>query len=235
MIIKAYKAAVCTGCRMDLEKALAECEPYIRKNFLETNKVMNVNVFTHEKNLYIYIESIDTEIPPDEIMGDAIQYLCERPDKDGEYFYLLSEIFHFNEPQSVFHWKRKEKPLYCFAMLAKIVPELTARYVFYHYQFQEERPGLGDKYARIYLMEDIAFYYGEAPEILEPALHKGALDTHNTPDDDEWQSIMGTHFRWWDEKYPAIDAQTYDWKVCGYPLEKTNNQWLYIKNILSVI
>ncbi len=235
MIIKTYKAAVRTGCREELEQALADRESYIRTHLLETNKIMNVNVFTYEKDLYIYIESVDAEILPDEIMGDAIHYLHERTDKDGAYFYLLPEIFHFNEPQSISHWKREEKPLYCFAMISKIVPELTARYIFYHYQFQEERPGMGDKYARIFLMEDVAFYYGEAPEIIEPALHKGALDTHNTPDDEEWQSIMGAHFRWWDKSYPAIDAKNYEWEAYGYPTGKTNNQWLYIKNILSVI
>ncbi len=235
MIIKAYKAVVRPGCQTELEKVLSEREAYIRTNYLETNKIMNVNVFTFEKDLYVYIESIDTEILPDEIMGDTLQYLYERTDKDGAYFYLLPEIFHYNVPQSKEHWKRKKKPLYCVMMISKIVPELTSRYIFYHYQLQEEKPGTGDKYTRIFFMEDMAIYYGEVPQVLEPALHKGALDTHNTPDDKEWQSIMGAHFRWWDKKYPAIDVREYDWESCGYPLEKTNNQWLYIKNIMSVI
>ena len=78
-------------------------------------------------------------------------------------------------------------------------------------------------------------YYGEEPMVFEPALHKGALDTHNTPEGDAWQEIMGAHFRWWDKSYSAINAKTYNWEACGYPLGKTNNQWLYVKNILSVI
>jgi len=235
VIIKAYKGIIASGKEEAIEKKLGDMQEDIRKQFLETGRIMNINAFVFGKELYVYIESIKEEIMPDEILRDILEYLVIWSDSEDRYFYLLTEIFHFNEPQSIDHWTRKEKPLYCFAMVAKLVPEHTARYIYYHYQFQEERPGMGDKYARIFLMGDLAFYYGEAPEIIEPAIHKGSLDTNNTPDDETWQSIMGTHFVWWDSCYPDCDAPNYDWKKCGYPYGKSNNQWLYLKNVLSII
>ncbi len=235
MIIKAYKGIICPGKEKELEEMLSAKKADICAQYFDTGKIMNANVFSFGKELYVYIESVEEEVTPDELLQGIRTYLIPWTDAEDKYFYLLTEIFHFNEPQSIEHWSRKEKPLYCFGMLAKIVPELTARYIYYHYQFQEERPGMGDKYGRIFLMGDMAFYYGEAPEIIEEALHKGTLDTNNTPDDETWQSIMGTHFLWWEETYPACDVKTYDWKANGYPLEQRNHQWLYIKNLLSIV
>lgn len=235
MIIKAYKGIIRSRQEKELEKMLLEKKMEITAQYLKTGKIMNVNVFSFERELYVYIESVEDEITPDVILNGVQEYLVPWADEENKYFYLLTEIFHFNEPQSIEHWRRKEKPSYCFGMLAKIIPEFTARYIYYHYQFQEERPGMGDKYGRIFLMGDTTFYYGEVPNVLEHAIHKGTLDTNNTPNADKWQDIMGTHFRWWKETYPAFDTKTYDWEAKGYPLEQRNNQWLYIRNLLSIV
>jgi hypothetical protein len=120
-------------------------------------------------------------------------------------------------------------------MLARLIPSMTARYIFYHYQLQEERPGGGDKYSRIFLSDDIAFFYGEVPEVIEPVYYLGSLSTHNTPPDREWQNIMNEHFIPWDKSFPKFDNQSYDWKKNGYPKGHRNNQWLYAEHILSVI
>lgn len=234
MVIRAYKAIICNDKRTELCNFISECESKIRRDYFDAKKIMNVNAFATDKELYIYIESCEDEISPSELFLGIEKYLCIWPDTNNA-FYQLTEIFHFNAPQNIDHWTRKEKPKYCFCMLAKIVPELASRYIYYHYQFQEERPGSGDKYGRIFFMGDTALYYGEYPDVFEMAQHKGALTTNNTPDGDEWQNIMGTHFRWWDDSYPAIDSGTYDWDCEGYPSNRTNNQWLYIENLLSIV
>ncbi|MBR4890493.1 MAG: hypothetical protein IKU15_04315 [Clostridia bacterium] len=232
MTINAYKAILnneedsTLGCFSEKEKD-------IKEKYLDTSLITNLNVFLNQKEVYIYIESADKIITPEELFFDCLSLFIPWPDLDGRVFRPMTEIYHYNEPQSASHWKRKTNPDYCFAKIAKIIPELTSRYIFYHYQLQEEKPGFGDKYGRIYLSGDIAFYYGEYPYISEPPMHKGRLSTNNSPSGEEWQSIMEKHFIMWDG-YPSIDIKKYDWYENGYPEGKLDNQWLFIKNILSL-
>ena len=234
MIIKAYQAVL--RQEREAEEYLKQQEKIIRSDYLKTGKVLNVNVFRFEKTLYIYIESCDTTVTPEQLFPKLHTMLNMWPDGEDKYYYPLIDIFHFNVPQSITHWSRKVKPEFCTGMISKIIPDSTARYIFYHYQMQEETPGSGAKYGRIFLMGDTVFYYSEKPDVLEKAIHKGALATHNTPVGNEWQKIMGTHFIWWDEnKYPDSIDDNYNWEEGGYPENCRHNQWLYIKNILSVI
>ncbi len=234
MILKSYKAVITDGKQNDMEQFFTKTKDAVVRDFFDTKKIMNTNVFLFQNELYCYIESIDEEITPDQLFCGAEQYLQKWPDGENKYYQSMTNIFHFNEPQSVSHWSRKTKPDYCFGMLAKLIPDLISRYIFYHYQFQEEQPGGGDKYGSIFLSGDTAFYYGETPELYEPAQHKGRLLTRNTPKGHEWQKLMGTHFIWWDESLPACNIKEYDWKKNGYPTGQRNHQWLYLKNIFSI-
>lgn len=233
MILKAYKALVLEEKKEHIEKFIASSEENIRLNYKNTDKISNVNVFLFENQLFIYIESNNDEILPEKLFNGISEYLCEWPD-ENKLFRPMACIFHYNEPQSNAHWKRKSKPEFCFAMIAKIIPDLMSRYVYYHYQYQEEYPGDGDKYGRIFISDNTLFFYGERPTFVEKALHKGSLDSKISPRGEEWQKIMDTHFIWWDEKYPEL-GKNFSFMKDGYPVEHRNNQWLYIKNILTLI
>ena len=235
MIINAYKATVKIGTKEKLENALQKRKAQIIQEFYETNRIMNMSVFLLENTLYCYIESVTEIVLPEILFGDAIDCLAPFPDLDGKVFRPMTEIFHFHVPQNAEQWKRKQKPDFCFGMIARLIPSMTARYIFYHYQLQEEQPGDGDKYSRIFLSDDIAFFYGEIPEVLEDVVYKGALSTHNTPENADWQNIMNEHFIPWDNSFPEYDNRNYDWQKNGYPKGHRNNQWLYAEHIFSVI
>lgn len=221
MIIKAYKAIIQKGKEAQAKDFFAGCEKHIRQKYLDTQALMNVNVFGFERGVYIYTESCAEEITPDMLFAGYEAFLCPWPDGENKYFEEQMEIFHFISPQSNEHWRRKTKPQACEALIARIDLSLASRYIFYHYQFQEEQPGAGDKYGRIFLLGDIAFFYRESPEVIEEDVPKGALSTDNTPKGDAWQELMGEHFIWWDEG--------------KYPKERMDNQWLYINNLLSIV
>ena len=57
MIIKAYKAIVVSGKEEALETKLAGIKENIRSEYLQTEKIMNVNVLLLRNELYVYIES----------------------------------------------------------------------------------------------------------------------------------------------------------------------------------
>lgn len=233
MILKAYKALVRPEKLSQVESFISSFEGKIQNEFKNTNKISNLNVFFFENQLFFYIESIDAEITPDALFDGISDYLCVWPD-ENKLFRPMACIFHYNEPQSNEHWERKRKPENCYAMIAKIIPDLMARYIYYHYQYQEEYPGDGDKYGRIFIADDILFFYCERPAYVEKALHKGSLDSKNSPRGEAWQKIMDTHFIWWDEKYTPYKSG-YDWNKEGYPVERRSNQWLFIKNILTIV
>jgi len=234
MIIKAYKAIIKNDMEKEVENFCKAKETEVRKNYFESEKVMNINVFAFKNELYIYIESCDDEILPQEVLSGIEEYLLMWPDGENKYFYQQTEIFHFNQPHSNEHWKRKQNPDCCTARIARIVPELASSYIFYHYQLQEEQFGNGNKYGRIFIMGDTAFFYSEIPDIVEEPLCKGKLTTQNTPPSDLWQSLMEKHFVMWDDSYPKFN-QNHDFKKDGYPKNCRNGQWLYIKNILSIV
>jgi len=235
MILNAYKAMVRTGMQDILKEALKKRKTQIIQDFYKTDRIMSMSVFLLEDALYCYVESVNKIIAPEILFGDAVEFLVPLPDLDGNVFRPMTEIFHFHMPQSAEQWRRKQKPDFCFGMIAKLIPSMTARYIFYHYQFQEEQPGKGDKYSRIFLSDDTVFFYGEIPELIEPTSYSGRLSTHNTPNGADWQNIMNEHFIPWDKSFPKFDSQGYDWKKNGYPKGQRNNQWLFAENILSVI
>ena len=123
MIIRSYKAVVKDGKQRDLEQFLAERKALVERDFYNTEKIMNANVFSFHSELYCYIESIGEEILPNQLFCGMEEFLAKWPDGEDKYFHPMTNIFHFNEPQSVSHWARKKKPDYCFGMLAKLIPD----------------------------------------------------------------------------------------------------------------
>lgn len=235
MILNAYKATVKPEMKDMLTQVLQHRKTHIVQDFYETGKLMSISVFILDDTLFCYAESIHELLSPEILFDDALKCLIPMPDLGGQFFRPMTEIFHFHVPQSEEHWRRKQKPDFCFGMIAKIIPSMTARYIYYHYQFQEEQPGKGDKYSRIFLSDDTAFFYGEIPEVVEPVSYQGALSTHNTPPEADWQRIMDEHFIPWDTSFPKYDDNAYDWQKNGYPQGQRNNQWLYAEHILSII
>ena len=174
MIINAYKSKIKIGTKEMLGSALQKRKQKIIQDFYKTNRITSMSVFLLEDTLYCYIESTKENVLPEILFGDAMDFLVPFPDLDGKVFRPMTEIFHFHVPQNTEQWKRKQKPDFCFGMVARLIPSMTARYIFYHYQLQEEQPGGGDKYSRIFLSDDIAFFYGEIPEVIEPVSYLGS-------------------------------------------------------------
>ena len=79
-----------------------------------------------------------------------------------------------------------------YAKVNRLKAEMVSSYIFYHYQYQEEKPGDWAKYASIYLHENLMFFYLEDPDSPETPPYTGRLDTSNTPG--KWTELMNQHF-----------------------------------------
>ena len=78
-----------------------------------------------------------------------------------------------------------------------VLPDKVASYIYYHYQYQEEIPGDGDKYGAIFISGNMLMMYLEYPSEPETEKYAGGLNTHNTPYE-QWGEIMNAHFQPWE-------------------------------------
>ena len=137
--------------------------------------------------VYMYVESNEAVVDPELLAdGDLIAF------PDGKKWMRAMDIFHFSKPLNQEQWARKteKEPL---VMMMRLKPDKVSSYIFYHYQYQEEKPGDGDRYGAIYLFGNEIIYYRETPEERETEVMKGLLDTDHSPLD-RWGEIMGDIF-----------------------------------------
>ncbi len=156
----------------------------------------NLSLFKYDRQVFLYFEFENEEIFPEVIFTEAKAYLEAWPGFDGyREWVLMHDIFHYQTPQNSNEWKRKTKVEKPWGRVIRLKPEMVASYIFYHYQYQEEKPGDGDKYGIIGIHDDLLFFYCEMPTYLEKPSYQGLLNTDNTPV--EWVDLMQKHFKIW--------------------------------------
>lgn len=189
-------------CRDGLDPAI-----YFRDDRLMSNlkarmidiDVQNLSLFHYGSLLFLYYESPAKGVNPHSLFQQCEADLVTWPGADMQRSWVpMMDIFHYQQPVSGEPWRRDNHSPKPFARIARLKPEQVASYIFYHYQYQEERPGDGDKYGMIALHENLMFFYSEYPATLEPPSYKGKLSTDNTPSD--WMAAMTPHFIMWDKE-----------------------------------
>ena len=161
--------------------------------------VTHLCVTSYEHLIFMYVESTESDIDP-----EAVLAVNATPYPDGKRFFRLSEVFHYSKPLSEEHWKRSISGKRPWVRVNYLRPEMTSSYFFYHYQFQEENPGVFDKYGILFLYGNLLVLYHETPIEPETVKYEGALSTHNTPVGKEnWDDMIEAHFIPWGD--PAID------------------------------
>ncbi|MCI1773213.1 MAG: hypothetical protein LKI04_04365 [Paenibacillus lautus] len=165
---------------------------------MKREQVSRLSLFADGSRLFLYYEGHGEQVRPEILLPEANSWLAVWPGGGVERRWAaMADIFHYQAPASEQHWKRRYKDSVPYGRIARLKPEETASYVYYHYQYQEERPGDGDKYGIIGLHENMLFFYSELPATLEPAPYKGKLNTSLRPDD--WAAAMDPHFIKWEE------------------------------------
>jgi hypothetical protein len=170
------------------------------RKLLEEGRLMTAAGYRWERNLFLYYECIGrAELQPEDLFPAAEPCLEEWPGKREKRRWIpMIDVFHFNEPVSYEHWLRKRPVERRAGRVAHLKPEMMASYIYYHYQLQEERAFLGDKYEIIAMHENLLFGYQEFPKVIEEPLAPKKLDTAGTPEN--WEdSRMDLHFQPWED------------------------------------
>lgn len=165
------------------------------------------SIFRYGKQIFMYFEFSKTEVSPEAIFTEATAYLEQWPGLEkNRKWVLMHDIFHYQAPQNHEEWRRKTKVEMPWGRVIRLKPEMISSYIFYHYQYQEEKPGDGDKFGIIGIHEDLLFFYCEYPTYLEKPTYKGSFDTTNTPLG--WGELMGKHFLDW----PDASSNDDNWR-----------------------
>ena len=176
------------------------------KEVSDSGDIENPSLFRYDKHIFLYFEFATKEFFPEKNMKELSAYLEVWPSFDGYKIWTpMYDIFHYQAPQNNEEWRRKTKVIHPLGRIIRLKPEMIASYIFYHYQYQEEKPCDGDKYGIIGIHEDLLFFYCETPAIIEKPTYAGLLNTKNTPSN--WSEIMSRHF------LPWIDVRdSFEWR-----------------------
>lgn len=191
-----YRAQCRNG--IDPESYFREALPKL-KNRIRDIGVQHLSLFHWGTQLFLYCESAAEYVDPHRLFLDCEAELEDWRGTDITRKWVpMMDIFHYQQPVSEEHWRRSKAAAKPFARIARLKPEQVASYIFYHYQYQEERPGDGDKYGMIALHENLLFFYSESPATIETPPYEGKLSTLGTPSD--WAGAMEPHFIMWDDE-----------------------------------
>lgn len=192
-----YRGQIRSGCEREFEDFFEENASRYKK-MTDGGSLMTISLFIWQSNLFLYYETVNNDLPPQELFCELNSLLEDWPGESEKRKWMeMIDIFHFNSPLSAEHWKRKLPIVKRIGRLARVKPEMLSSYIFYHYQLQEEDHGAKNKYCIIGLNENLIFHYEEHPIEVEVSPHKGKLKTSNTPKD--WQKFMEPHFIFWDD------------------------------------
>lgn len=127
----------------------------------------------YQDMVFLYLEG---DKNPNEIISRGLKQF---PDKS--IWFPMTEVFHYSKPFSAEHWRRKIANKTPELRVAFLKPECVSEYIFYHYQLQEEKPCLYDKYGMIFSYGNMLIMYLENPCELEDKKYVGKLHTKNSP------------------------------------------------------
>jgi hypothetical protein len=174
-------------------------EPEVTRRLVASGELMTAAAYSWQDQVFLYYECVDRGIAPEEMFDSIHLHLVDWPGHaDMRKWIAMVDVFHFNEPVSYEHWLRKAPVERRVGRVAHLRPGMIASYVYYHYQLQEERAFLGDKYEIIAIHENLMFGYQEFPKVIEEPPAPQKLYTQGTPAN--WNdSRMDLHFQPWED------------------------------------
>lgn len=168
------------------------------KLLLEQYGWIAMSVFTYEDILILYGERRGLEANPCGLFPKIETHLLDVVEMTGCKWRRMWDIFHYNSISCEEQWRRKIPDKNVEMRLNRVRPEMFSSYVFYHYQFQEEKTGLNDKYGIISFDDGLMSFYQEYPAEVEEYPFPGKLSTNNSPLD-IWEDLMRKHFIRWED------------------------------------
>ena len=192
----AYRAYIKKDCKSKIVALIKEYRESVKK-FVDRGLLYTASVFRLDRDLFFYYECADKIIMPSEILVEIEPYLEEWPgEPQNRHWIRMMDIYHSLDAEMLKNFRSIEPIKRTTVRVGRFKPEMLSSYIFYHYQYQEEKPGDFSKWCAIYLHENMAIIYGEAPDCAVPMPENKKLYTNNTPGN--WGEVMYPHFQLWE-------------------------------------
>ncbi|MDQ0874640.1 hypothetical protein QFZ77_003299 [Paenibacillus sp. V4I3] len=168
----------------------------------------NVSVFSCVQYVCVYAEVLGgPNVPVWDWPMSFDQYLERWPtepndgDSSSETLYRLAipmiDVFHDGVLEDTDSWYGSRSVEKRVGSIARLKPDMTSSYIYYHYQKQKESP---DSFNQTYMIGSfgrLLFSYHELPARVSTIKRQGLLTTKQSPDN--WHEVMFPHFEPWEE------------------------------------
>ena len=150
-------------------------------------------LFSFGNQRFLYAESRSDCLNPNNfVSGEMLTF------PSGENWIPMTDIFHYSVPLSNEHWQRKNADPEPVLSIVYLKPHEVARYVYHHFQAQEERHGPhGNKFGIIFLNGNQLVMYNEKPFEGDNEPYNGELTTSLKPEN--WGELMNSLFMPWED------------------------------------
>ena len=194
-----YRAAV-DAKNLEAFRSAAAADAVTARQEIDSGKLLGLSLYTWEQHVFVYFETVDCQMDPIELLPGASRALETWPGEAVPRKWVpLIDIFHFNAPAGLEHWRRKAPVEKHLGKIGVLKPDHIQNYCFYHYALQEERAFGGDKYQIIGINENILFAYMEAPTVQEDPVVEPKLHTHVVPENWADAGISPCFIPWADQ------------------------------------
>lgn len=159
---KNYRACIEqeAGLKVALEK-----DGIFVKEAIAAERCLTVALYRHENMLFLYMEALEEDLVPGELLPETSKLLSLWPERSGKTpWAYMYPIYYHAIPESKEQWSRKERKTRR-GRIAYLKEDKMFSYVYYHKAIVEEGLLEGDMYQFISLHEDILFSYFEEPKI----------------------------------------------------------------------
>lgn len=148
----------------ELEEALAKAQECAEK-LIRENRLLSVGLYRYQQMCFLYYESLEKGIVPEEFLSALTPLLEMWPEEQGKTpWAYMYHIYHHSMPMEPEAWEAEragEKTK--IGRIAFLYPEKLFSYTYWHKAIVDEGRLPGDKYQYISLHENILFSYYEEP------------------------------------------------------------------------
>ncbi len=146
-------------------KATLEKDSIFVKEAIAAERCLTVALYRHENMLFLYMEALEEDLVPGELLPGTSKLLALWPERSGKTpWAYMYPIYYHAIPESKEQWARKERKTRR-GRIAYLKEDKMFSYTYYHKAIVEEGLLEGDMYQFISLHEDILFSYFEEPKI----------------------------------------------------------------------
>ena len=144
--------------------AFGKCRSNALK-LIKAGRLMTCAMYMYQKRLFMYVESLDEDVDPDEIALPLKPFIRPQPfgGEEERGWIKMIPVFWHAEPQGAASWREGRPRQRRRGRIAFLKPDKLTEYVYHHRALTDEGVFRGDKYMFISLWGDLLFSYFEEP------------------------------------------------------------------------